>query len=288
VKCAASDGRTLAVPGRRPAAKPFASVESPHPVVSLRLREVRVWLRLAVQDVAGKLMCWATKIGHLETGARRGNPPDARDLCRLYRLADQSQADKLMNLAQLARQPARWAEYEDVFSPMPGLEQEARSMTCYSVVHVPAMLQTGDYARAVIKVVEHKMKPDVPDQRAGAAPHGGKLMDRVSPLGFRAACYKQLGSFEIMRAPLDRIHARIRGEKAIVQVPPSKDGNSASPSSHFYLEFGERRQHTSCSSRVLVNNRYYERLLAPILSLSGLVNVPYCVTGQVRTPVAAL
>jgi transcriptional regulator with XRE-family HTH domain len=51
-----------------------------------RLRELRNQHHMTVEEVAGSLLCSATKISRLETGARRPNPRDVRDLCRLYSL----------------------------------------------------------------------------------------------------------------------------------------------------------------------------------------------------------
>jgi hypothetical protein len=62
----------------------------------------------------------------METGARRANPRDVRDLCAIYGLSDQAQVDDLMDLARLARlarEPGRWNQYDAVLSPYIGLEQ---------------------------------------------------------------------------------------------------------------------------------------------------------------------
>ncbi len=49
-----------------------------------RLRDLRNQHGLTVEDVAEKLLCSATKISRLETGARRPSLRDVRDLCELY------------------------------------------------------------------------------------------------------------------------------------------------------------------------------------------------------------
>jgi hypothetical protein len=45
-----------------------------------RLRQLRIGLDLTVEAVAGELLCSATKISGIETGARRASLRDVRDL----------------------------------------------------------------------------------------------------------------------------------------------------------------------------------------------------------------
>ena len=271
VASASGNGRRPGPPGRRSAAKRAAPAADANPVTSQRelgqrLRELRLGLGLTVQDVAGQLMCSATKISRLETGARRANPRDVRDLCRLYGLADLPEADELMNLAQEAREAAWWTEYEDVFSPLLGLEQQAEAITCYSMFHVPALLQTGDYARAMIAGIERKMQPDVLGQRVEARLRRQQLLERETPPRFRAlldeaVLRRQVGSPAIMRAQLDGILTRIHDRKATIQVIPFRAGGQAINDSNFILlEFGdESRQRPVVFVEGLVSNRYHER-----------------------------
>jgi transcriptional regulator with XRE-family HTH domain len=271
VAIASGDSREPPASGRRPAAKRPASTQDINPIASQRelgqrLRELRTGLELTVQDVARQLMCSATKISRLETGARRANPRDVRDLCRIYGIADLAEADELMNLAQQARQAAWWTEYEDVFSPLLGLEQEAVAISSYSMFQVPALLQTGDYARAIARGVERKMRPDALNQRVKTRLRRQQLLDRVDPPSFRvlldeAVLYRQVGNSAILQEQLDWILARIHDEKATVQVIPFRTSRHASTDSNFILlDFAdETRQRPVVFVEGLVSNRYYER-----------------------------
>ena len=68
-----------------------------------RLRELRSQHDLTVEDVAEKLLCSATKVSRLETGARRPSLRDVRDLCVLYGI-DEASSIELMSLARGARE----------------------------------------------------------------------------------------------------------------------------------------------------------------------------------------
>ena len=88
-----------------------------------RLRELRDQSGLTVEAVAEKLLCSATKISRLETGARRPSLRDVRDLCALYGV-DESSLAELMNLARGAREQGWWTQYEGLKpDPLAGLAQ---------------------------------------------------------------------------------------------------------------------------------------------------------------------
>jgi transcriptional regulator with XRE-family HTH domain len=271
VAIASGDGRKPGASGRRPAANRSASGKHVNPVASQRelgqlLRDLRNGLGLTVQEVGDALMCSATKISRLETGARRANPRDVRDLCRLYGIAGQAKANELMELAHQAHETASFSQYEDKIARLIGIEQEATSITAYSMFHMPALLQTGDYARAMIRGIERRIQPDTLDQRVEARLHRQQLLERAAPPRFLAlidesVLYRQVGSPTVMRAQLGKVLAYIQDEKATIQVIPFQASTHASTDSNFdFLEFGdESRKRPVVFIEGLINNRYYER-----------------------------
>ena len=211
-------------------------------------------------------MCSATKISRLETGARKANPRDVRDLCRLYGLADDDEADKLMSLARQARQDAWWTQYEPAFSRLLGLEQQATAITSYSMYFVPALLQSSEYAREIIRGIVPKIGDDVLDLRVEARIRRQRLLDRQPPPRFRAlldeaVLLRQVGGPATMRAQLDKMLACIGDGKAAIQVIPFDVGAHASADSNFdFLEFGdESLQRPIVYIEGLFNNLHLER-----------------------------
>jgi len=116
-----------------------------------RLRDLRLSHGLIIEDVAEKLLCSARKIGRLETGSGRPSLRDVRDLCAVYNL-DSATTAELMELARGAREQAWWTQYEDLkLDPYLGLEEVAAAITSFTTFYVPALLQTEEYAREIIK-----------------------------------------------------------------------------------------------------------------------------------------
>jgi transcriptional regulator with XRE-family HTH domain len=210
-----------------------------------RLRELRNRHGMTVEDVAEQLMCSATKVSRLETGARRPNLRDVRDLCALYGV-DESTSAEFMTLARGAREQGWWTKYDDLrLDPYIGLEDVARSITCYSMYYIPALLQTEQYAHTVIEAVGPKKDPDIHKQHVEARLQRQQLLERDSRPRYRvlldeAALRRRVGGPEIMAAQLDKILENERDGKATVQVIPFDAGAQAVQDSNFVLlEFDE-------------------------------------------------
>ena len=212
----------------------------------MRLRELRNAVDLTVEEVGQKLLCSATKISRLETGARRASLRDVRDLCRIYVVTDQDQVEDLMALASRAREPGWWKQYEDaILSPYIGLEQAAVAITVYSMSFIPALIQTNDYARATIKSIERKIDPAVLDQRVEVRLRRQELLHRPDPPRYRvlldeAVLRRQVGGTAVMQAQLDKIVTCASEQKVTVQVIPFDVGvYPSSDSNVVFLEFAD-------------------------------------------------
>ncbi len=231
-----------------------------------RLRDLRNQHGLTVEDVAEKLLCSATKISRLETGARRPSLRDVRDLSQLYGVDDPTSAE-LMTLARQAREQGWWTQYSDLdLNPYIGLEQAAVAITSYTMYYVPGLLQTEDYARAIIKAIARKIDPDIHEQRVEARLRRQQLLESANPPRYRvlldeAVLRRTVGGPKLMAAQLDKILQAERGGKVTVQIIPFDIGAHAAQDSNFILfEFEEN---TNQSPVVFVEglqgHQYFEK-----------------------------
>ena len=231
-----------------------------------RLRELRSQHDLTVEDVAEKLLCSATKVSRLETGARRPSLRDVRDLCVLYGV-DEATSTELMSLARGAREQGWWTQYEDLkLDPYIGLEQEAIAITCYSMYYMPALLQTEDYARTIIKAIAPKMDPAIHQQRVEARMRRQQLLDDANPPRYRvlldeAALHRRVGGAALMAAQLGKLVEAVRNDKATIQVIPFEAGAHAAADGFFVLLEFEEDSNLSPVVFIegLTGNQYIER-----------------------------
>jgi transcriptional regulator with XRE-family HTH domain len=231
-----------------------------------RLRELREESGSTIADVAEKLMVSATKISRLETGTRPPNPRDVRDLCRHYGL-DEATTDELMDLARGAREQVWWTQYEDLkLDPYLGLEQDAIAITSYTTYYLPALLQTEEYTRAVIKAIAPKMNPAVYEQRVEVRMRRQQVLEKDEPPRYRvlldeAVLYRKVGGSDVMIAQIDKALNAEREGRVTIQVIPFDFGAPATEDSNFVLlEFGAE---SNISPVVFVagltGNQYFER-----------------------------
>ena len=227
-----------------------------------RLRALRAESGMTVEEVAAKLLCSATKISRLETGARRPSLRDVRDLCGLYEVGEPSSAE-LMNLARGAREQGWWTQYDDLsLDPLIGLEQAATAITCYSMYYVPALLQTADYARAIIKAIAPKMDQEILQQRVEARMRRQQLLDGPNRPRYRvlldeAMLHRPVGGPELMADQLDKVLETARNDKVTVQVVPFVAGGHAASDGYFILlEFDDQN-------------------LSPVVFLEGLTGIHF-------------
>jgi transcriptional regulator with XRE-family HTH domain len=205
-----------------------------------RLREQRLEHALTAEEVADKLLCSETKILRLETGTRRPSLRDVRDLCGVYNV-DEATTYEFMELAKGAREQAWWTQYEDLkLDPYLGLEQAATTITSFTTFYLPALLQTEDYTREIIKKIAPKMDPDICRQRVEVRMRRQEVLKRDNRPGYlvlldESVLYRSVGEPPLMVAQIDRILQVEREGKATIQIIPFDYGVPAAEDSNFVL-----------------------------------------------------
>lgn len=233
--------------------------------LAARLRKLRSDSGLTVDEVAKELLCSSTKISRIETGARRATLRDVRDLSRLYEVTDEVAAD-LMELAQEAREPGWWTQYNDLkLSPYIGLEQDATVINYFSMYFLHGLVQTEEYARAIIKGMTPKISPEVFEQRVEARRVRQEILNRDKPPRFRmlldeSVLYRHIGGSAVMAGQLDKLLALMREQKVSVQIIPFEGGAYDSTDSNFvYLKFDRPDLPDIVFVEGLISHLYHER-----------------------------
>ncbi|MGH3780628.1 MAG: helix-turn-helix domain-containing protein [Pseudonocardiaceae bacterium] len=107
------------------------------------------------RDAAGAtIRASSSKISRLELGRVASKEHDVAKLLTLYGVTNAEERETLLTLARQANAPDWWREYGDVlpnwFETYLGLEQAASVIRTYEPQLVPGLLQTEDYARAIM------------------------------------------------------------------------------------------------------------------------------------------
>ena len=183
---------------------------------AIRRRELGVLLRTlrtekgwTVDQVAGLLEVSPSKVSRLETGERGIGDGDISSLCDLYGV-DAEQRERLTELARAGRQRVRWQPRGLPYSTYVELEAGAVSISDYGLGIMPGLLQTPDYARAVVRAAVPRWGPEVVKQRVDGRMARQQLLFSEHPPHFEAVVdesvlHRVVGSPAVMRAQLERL-----------------------------------------------------------------------------------
>ena len=120
-----------------------------------RLRESR---GITARQAASKIRASESKISRIELGRNAIREIDVLDLLTLYGV-DVREREQLLTLAEQSNRPGWWHRYNDIlpdwFQAYVGMEEAARSIRVYEAQFVPGLLQTEEYATAVISLGDH-------------------------------------------------------------------------------------------------------------------------------------
>ncbi|KII00027.1 XRE family transcriptional regulator [Streptomonospora alba] len=192
-----------------------------------------------------------SKISRMELGRVGFKVRDVEDLLKLYGVTDKDRVQTMVKLARDSKKPGWWQEYGDAlpnwFQVYVGLEEAATRIRVYEAQFVPGMLQTEDYARAVISAgrpISEELLEDRVAVRMRRQRHieddatGCKLWAIID----EAAVRRPVGGPDIMRGQLERLIKLSERRNITVQVVPFSAGAHAAEAGSFtilrYPDFG--------------------------------------------------
>jgi transcriptional regulator with XRE-family HTH domain len=212
-----------------------------------QLRRLREECGVSREEAGEAIRGSHAKISRLELGRTGFKERDLRDLLALYGVSDPAEVAEFVALARQANQPGWWQRYGDLlpswFETYIGLEQAASVIRSYETQFVPGLLQTPEYARAVVMLahrgedverrVSMRMRRQRVLQRREDAPAVWAVIDE-------AALRRPVGGVEVMRAQIDALIAAVRSPNVTIQVMPyAAGGHAAAGGSFSILRFPE-------------------------------------------------
>lgn len=147
-----------------------------------RLREVR---QIGRRRAADTIHSSESKISRLELGRIGFKVRDVEDLLTLYGVTDEPERATMLALARQANQAPWWHAYRDIvpawFEPYLSLEQDACVVRAYEPCAIPDLLQTADYARAVIRRTHRSAQDAEIEQRVSLRLRRQQLLTSRQP-----------------------------------------------------------------------------------------------------------
>ena len=132
-------------------------------MLGAHLRRLREQAGISRSDAGWAIRGSESKISRLELGRVGFKVRDVDDLLTLYKLTDQVERDRLLELATQANDPGWWQRWDDLtptwFHSYLGLEMAAELIRTFELQFVPGLLQTPDYMRAVVQLGRDRPLP---------------------------------------------------------------------------------------------------------------------------------
>jgi len=214
-------------------------------LVGSQLRKLRAQAGITPERAADRIRGSTAKISRLELGRTGFKDRDVRDLLALYHV-DPADIELFREVVRKANEPGWWHRFSDLmpawFETYLGLEQAAWSIRTFEAQLVPGLLQTEDYARAVValghanieaerRVELRKRRQEMLDWSTG--PTLWAVLDE-------SVLHRPVGGVTVLRAQLEHLVRMTEHLRVTIQVLSyAAGGHAAMGGSFTMLRFDE-------------------------------------------------
>ncbi|AXE26766.1 transcriptional regulator [Streptomyces globosus] len=241
--------------------------------LGMELRKLREDKGMTAEQVAERLLVSQSKISRLENGRRSISQRDVRDLCDVYEVEDRRLVESLMQMAKDSRQQGWWHAFGDIpYSVYIGLETDAASLRTYEPQMVPGLLQTPEYAHALIRGAVPETSPADVEKRVQVRMHRQKRLSEtdnnnpeVGPLRLwavidEAALRRRVGDAQLMARQLEFLIEQSEQPHITVQVMPFGMGAHPGMTGQYaILEFPDATDSTVVYIEGVTSDLYLEK-----------------------------
>lgn len=219
-------------------------------LLGAQLRRLRVAKDITREQAGYAIRASHAKISRLELGRVGFKERDVADLLTMYGVTDTEERAPLLTLARQASAPGWWHKYGDLlpnwFQVYVGLEEAASIVRTYEVQFIPGLLQSPEYARAVIMLVHGAAAADEVDRRVALRMARQQRLNRPDAPTLwavmdEAVLRRPIGGPQVLRAQIDHLLDAVEMPNVKLQIMPFERGGHAAAGGPFsILRFPER------------------------------------------------
>jgi transcriptional regulator with XRE-family HTH domain len=201
--------------------------------LAARLKELRDGADLTLAEVAEQIEVNQGSLSRIENGERGTSPVLARALLDLYGVDDAPQRADVLDLVRADKEQQKpwWRKYSTVLTATRydgylALEASATSLANYQPMLVPGLLQTEDYARAVISQMRLELTPPQVEALVKVRMErqnsrlGGEQPAKLWAILDEAVLRRTVGSAEVVRDQLRKLVESGEQPNITVQLLP--------------------------------------------------------------------
>jgi transcriptional regulator with XRE-family HTH domain len=214
------------------------------------LRRLREAHSLKLEEVAERLGLAPSTLSRIETGKAPTKSAYLSALLDQYQVDDPGVRKVLVDMAREGHRKGWWSIYDDVlpsgFDIYVGLEAEASGLRSYETDVVHGLLQTTDYALAVLRELRPRDTEEQLQRVVDLRMRRQRLLDQDPPLDLwlildEGAIRRNVGGSAVMRRQLEQLVQASRWSNVTLQILSFSSGAHAGLTGPFaILEFPER------------------------------------------------
>lgn len=209
-----------------------------------QLRKLRESRGITREAAGYEIRASGSKISRMELGRVSFKERDVTDLLTMYGVSDSAERDALIGLARQANNPGWWQHFNDVlpgwFQAYLGLEAAAALIRTYEIQFVPGLLQTPEYARAVIMLGHAGASADEINRRVDLRLQRQQILTRSGGPQLwavidEAVLRRPIGGVDVMRAQIEALIEASKLPSVRLQIIPFQAGGHAAAGGPFAI-----------------------------------------------------
>jgi transcriptional regulator with XRE-family HTH domain len=213
-------------------------------MLGAQLRRLREQAGISREDAGYHIRASGSKISRMELGRVSFRDRDVTDLADLYGVLDPTERDALLALVREANAAPWWQKYGDAmpdwFAMYVGLEESASLIRGYEMQFVPGLLQTEEYAQAVMKSGAVELPESEIERRIALRTGRQRLLTKQNAPRFwvvvdEAALRRPIGGRHVMRGQLEKLIAVADIPNVTLQVIPFRSGGHVAEGGAFTI-----------------------------------------------------
>ena len=217
-------------------------------MLGARLRRLREAAEISRAEAGYAIRSSESKISRLELGRVSFKERDVSDLLTMYGVTDPGKRTAFLEMVKQSNQPGWWHRYTDLvadwFQDYLGLEESASRIQTWEQQFVPGLLQTEDYARAIVtrgwaglasERVDRQVAMRLRRQALLSRPDSPKLWAVID----ESVLHRPIGGRRVMLAEIEHLLELTKRPNITLQVVPYQLSGYAAEGAFTMLRFAE-------------------------------------------------
>jgi hypothetical protein len=213
-------------------------------LLGVHLRRLRETQGISRETAGWEIRASESKISRMELGRVGFKERDVADLLTLFGVENTEERQALMDLVRDANTPGWWHRYGDVlptwFQSYLGLEAAATIIRTYEIQFVPGLLQTEEYAAAVVRLGHRKAQPAEVERRVHLRMVRQQILTRSHAPRLwvvldEAVLRRPIGGAKVMRIQIEALIDAAALPNVTMQVIPFTAGGHAAAGGAFTI-----------------------------------------------------